>query len=94
MHGLSIDTYNKLKMVLDKYPECEFKLFGSRAKGTYKYNSDIDIAIINNVENDVIDKVKLEVAMLDIIYKVDIVVVKNCKNDTLIENIKSEGVDF
>lgn len=47
MHGLSKDTYNKIKAILNKYPECEFKLFGSRSKGTYKYNSDIDIAMMN-----------------------------------------------
>jgi len=47
MHGLSMETYSKIKTVLDRYPKCEFKLFGSRAKGNYKYNSDIDLAVIN-----------------------------------------------
>ena len=94
MHGLSIETYNKIKKVLDKYPNCEFKLFGSRAKGTYKYNSDIDLAVINEISNEIIDKVKIELNDLDIIYKIDFVIVKECNNDKLIENIMKEGVEF
>lgn len=94
MHGLSIETYNKIKDILNKYPKCKFKLFGSRAKGTYKYNSDIDLAVINMISNDIIDKIKIELNDLDIIYKIDFVVVSDCNNDKLIENIMKEGVEF
>lgn len=94
MHGLSIETYNKIKEVLNKYPECIFKLFGSRAKGTYKYNSDIDLAVMNDVHKDVISKIKINLEDLNIIYKIDFVVVKDCSNDKLIQNIINEGVDF
>lgn len=94
MHGLSIETYNKIKYVLNKYPECHFKLFGSRAKGTYKYNSDIDLAVINNVSEDIISRIKIELQDLNIIYKIDFVVVVNCSNDELVQNIINEGVDF
>ena len=45
MHGVSEETYSKIKKIIDKYPEAKFKLFGSRARGDYKKNSDIDIAI-------------------------------------------------
>lgn len=94
MHGLSVETYNKIKDILNKYPECDFKLFGSRAKGTYRHNSDIDIALTNDVKEDVIDKVKVDLANLNIIYKIDFVVVKSSNNDKLIKNIINEGVDF
>ncbi len=94
MHGLSVDTYNKIKDVLNKYPECKFKLFGSRAKGTYKYNSDIDIAVTNEVPDDIIDKVKVDLSMLNVIYKIDLVIVQRCNNEILIQNIINEGVDF
>ena len=94
MHGLSVETYNKIKEVFNKYPECNFKLFGSRAKGTYKYNSDIDIALVNDVSEDVADQIKIDLAKINIIYKIDFVVVKSCNNDKLIENIINEGVDF
>lgn len=94
MHGLSIETYNKIKDILKKYPQCKFKLFGSRAKDTYKYNSDIDLAIINVVSDDIIDKIRRELNDLNIIYKIDFVIVKNCTNDKLVQNIINEGVDF
>lgn len=94
MHGLSIETYNKIKDVFNKYPECNIKLFGSRAKGTYKYNSDIDLALINDIAEEITDKIKVDLAKLDIIYKIDFVVVKSCNNDKLIVNIMNEGVDF
>ncbi|MBQ8043258.1 MAG: nucleotidyltransferase domain-containing protein [Clostridia bacterium] len=94
MHGLSIETYNKIKDILNKYPECEFKLFGSRAKGTYKYNSDIDLAIMNCVSGSVLDEFKTDLYNIDIIYKIDLVIVKDCTNDKLIQNIINEGVDF
>lgn len=94
MHGLSTVTYNKIKDVLDKYPICKFKLFGSRAKGTYKHNSDIDLAVINEIPNEIVEKIKIELNDLNIIYKIDFVVVKECNNDKLIENIMKEGVEF
>lgn len=94
MHGLSIETYNKIKTILNKYPECNFKLFGSRAKGTYKYNSDIDIAVINDVSDQLVNKIQLDFANLDIIYKIDFVILKNISNNDLIKNILNEGVDF
>ena len=94
MHGLSTETYNKIKGVLDKYPNCEFKLFGSRAKGTYKYNSDIDLAVINEIPNEMADNIKIELNGLNIIYKIDFVVVKECNNNKLIDNIMKEGVEF
>ena len=48
--GLSEDTYIKLKEVVNKYSNYKFKIFGSRARGDYKNNSDIDIAIEGNVD--------------------------------------------
>lgn len=43
MHDLSEGTYSKIKKIIDKYPEAKFKLFGSRTRGDFKYNSDIKI---------------------------------------------------
>ena len=43
--GLSERTYNAIKKVIENNSKYKFKLFGSRAKGTFKNNSDIDLAI-------------------------------------------------
>ena len=94
MHGLSKETYNKIKDVLNEYSQCKVVLFGSRAKGNYKYNSDIDLAIINDVSSDIIDGLRNALSELNIIYKIDFVVVKECSNEKLVTNIMNEGVEF
>ena len=42
-YGLTDISYQKIKNVIEKYSEYEFIVFGSRARGDYKNNSDIDI---------------------------------------------------
>lgn len=45
-HGLSTTTLEKVRAVLERFPEVERAvLFGSRAKGTYKSGSDIDLSL-------------------------------------------------
>ncbi len=45
-HGLSEATIEKVRAVLERFPEVERAvLFGSRAKGTYKPGSDIDLSL-------------------------------------------------
>ena len=45
-HGLSTATLEKVRAVLERFPEVERAvLFGSRAKGTYKPGSDIDLSL-------------------------------------------------
>ena len=48
--GLSDDIYEKIKKIADKYNKYKFKIFGSRARGDYRSNSDIDIAIEGNID--------------------------------------------
>lgn len=45
-HGLSTATLKKVRAVSERFPEVERAvLFGSRAKGTYKPGSDIDLSL-------------------------------------------------
>lgn len=45
-HGLSAPTVAQITAVLSRFPALESAvLFGSRAKGTYKPGSDIDLAL-------------------------------------------------
>ena len=45
-HGLSTATLEKVRTVLERFPEVERAvLFGSRAKGSHKPGSDIDLAL-------------------------------------------------
>ena len=92
--GLSERTYNAIKNVIEKNSKYKFKLFGSRAKGTFKNNSDIDLAIFENVNRDDEYKIRNEIDELDIIYKIDLVFVNDKTKKELLESIKMEGVDF
>jgi uncharacterized protein len=48
-HGLSAKTVEQIADVLGHFPEVERAvIFGSRAKGTYKPGSDIDLALVGN----------------------------------------------
>lgn len=84
---LLLKTINDQKLVEDAW------LFGSRALGTYKDSSDVDIAIDGS-------KLSLQVVadMLDILeqsslpYKVDLVVKSKITSPDLIEHIENFGL--
>lgn len=63
-------------------------LYGSRAKGTARERSDIDIAI-SGVENfnELVEKAE----ELPTLYSVDIVNMDTCKNQLLLEDIRQYG---
>ncbi|MCI8617899.1 MAG: nucleotidyltransferase domain-containing protein [Clostridia bacterium] len=92
--GLTEEIYNLIKQVIKNNPEYKFKIFGSRAKGTYKNTSDIDLAIFEDVNKNDEFKIRNEIDMLDIVYKIDLVFVNKDTKKELLESIKMEGVDF
>jgi len=47
-HGLTSRDVHAIREILDNYPDVEtVYLFGSRAMGTYRKGSDIDLVIMN-----------------------------------------------
>ena len=93
-YGLNEETYNSIKEIAKKNSKYKFKIFGSRAKGTYKNNSDIDIAIFEDVTQEDKFKIKNEIDELNIIYKIDLVFIEENIKKELLESIKREGVEF
>lgn len=91
-YGLSKISYEVIKQIVQKYPQYQFKLFGSRAKGNYKKNSDIDIAILGNLTNQ--EKIQLlnEFDLLAIPYMVDVVFYQDLTKKELIDAIDKEGI--
>ena len=90
MFGLSNEIYEMIINIVKKY-EYNFILFGSRARGDYKKNSDIDIAIEQVGEEDIY-KIQNDFDLLDIPYTFDLVFIKENTNKDLLESIKNEGV--
>lgn len=90
MYGLSNEIYEKIMNIIRKY-NYDFILFGSRARGDYKVNSDIDIAIKKVKEEDIY-KIQNDFDLLDIPYTFDLVFMKENTNKELLISIKTEGV--
>ena len=92
--GLSEDVYNKIKGVILKYSSYQFKIYGSRARGDYKKESDIDIAIKGNIMTD--DKYRIinEFDLINTIHKIDLVFIDEFTKKELVESINNEGVEI
>lgn len=66
----------------------EVVLFGSRAKGTARERSDIDIAVSGAEDfEDLVEKVE----DLPTLYSVDLVNMDTCRNELLLEDIRQYG---
>lgn len=92
--GLTEETYKKIKDVVNKYQEYTFKVFGSRARGDFKNNSDIDIAVEGEVNREKQIEIMNSFDLLDIPYMVDIVFICELQKEELIESIKRDGVIY
>lgn len=94
MFGLSENTYEQIMNVVRNNKKYQFKIFGSRARGDYKNNSDIDLAIFENVEKEDEFKIRNEIDLLDIVYMVDLVFIDKDTKKELLESIEKEGVEL
>ena len=85
MFGLEDRHLNFIKETLKKYipnSNAKFYIFGSRAKGTYKEYSDVDIAIdSSDLTSDIKSKLELEFENSTFPYEVDIVDLNNIKEN-------------
>lgn len=66
----------------------EVILYGSRAKGTARERSDIDIAV-SGVEN--FDLLAEKIEELPTLYSVDLLDMDTCRNQLLLEDIREYG---
>ena len=75
MFGLDVKTLAQLREVFERYREIEkAEIFGSRALGTHRPGSDIDIALWgNSVSGDVVGKVRSDLDAMPTPYQFDVV---------------------
>lgn len=92
--GLKDEIYKKIVKIAEDNNKYKFKIFGSRARGDYKENSDIDIAIFENLNKEDEYKIRNEIDLLDIIYKIDLVFIDKKTKSELVKEIRKEGVDL
>lgn len=94
--GLSKETVSALQRVFEKYSKIRaVTLFGSRAKGTFKNNSDIDLAL-HGEELDLSDLLQIENEIDDLLlpYTVDLLLFHKIENLDLTEHIRRVGKVF
>ncbi|MBP3502860.1 MAG: nucleotidyltransferase domain-containing protein [Clostridia bacterium] len=92
--GLSNEIYTQIKNITKKYNKYEFKIFGSRSRGDFKNNSDIDIAVIGEVSKEDEFAILNEFDLLEIPYTIDVVFFNKIQKIEFLNSIKAEGVTF
>ncbi|MBC7765029.1 MAG: nucleotidyltransferase domain-containing protein [Hyphomonadaceae bacterium] len=91
--GLNENTLNLMNQVFMRYNEIEkVYIFGSRAKGNYKPNSDIDLAIAGNIDRLLSEKIAMQLDDLPLPYKFDVQAYDHIKNTQLKAHIDRIGV--
>jgi predicted nucleotidyltransferase len=93
-YGLSQEVLNKITDVFEKSENIQKAiLFGSRAKGTQREGSDIDIALKGNqLNHDILKKIELKIDELWLPYEVNLVIYDSINNTDLKEHIERSGI--
>lgn len=95
MFGLPDKTINLINEIFAKYSGIEKVLiYGSRARDDYRNGSDIDLTIIGDISTK--DKIHISwlIDDLPIPYMCDLSILKNIKNENLVEHIERVGQIF
>ncbi len=95
-HGLPETTVSKINGVFERFPEIERAvLYGSRAKGTHRNGSDIDLTLEGNTL-DVSRLGNIADALDDLLlpYQIDLSIRHAIKQADLLEHIRRVGQVF
>lgn len=94
--GLDSVDIEKINSVFSEFPEIEnVIIYGSRAKGNYRENSDIDLVLVGkNLSHTLICEVNQRIDNLLLPYLFDISILNQISNKELIEHIERVGCSF
>jgi len=94
--GLEQHILDKIVQVLREHPQIERAvIYGSRADGRFKPESDIDIAIFApTMELSEFARLRFELCELPIVFKLDVVHVDALENETLRREIVTRNSEF
>ena len=92
--GLEENIIENIVNIIKKYDEVEMaKIFGSRSRGDYKVQSDIDIALYGkDLTNSINTNIFYEIDKLYLPYKIDLINFNTLEEDALRDNIEKEGI--
>lgn len=94
--GLPQDTINKISEVFGLHPEVsKVILYGSRAKGTYKNSSDIDLTVVgDDISLSILNTISWQLDDLLLPYTIDLSLYHHIGNDDLLDHIQRVGIIF
>ncbi len=94
--GLSESTIQKINSIFIRYSNVnKVILYGSRAKGSFKNGSDIDLTIdAENLSFSELLKIENEIDDLLLPYSIDLSIKTHIDSNSLIEHIDRVGVVF
>ena len=95
-YGLSDRTLRKIHEVFRHYPQIEKAiLYGSRATGTYRNGSDIDLTLCGpELTHSLLSRLDTELDDLLLPYTIDLCIFDGIRNPKMVEQIQRVGVNF
>lgn len=94
MYGLKEETIDQIKSICCRYPQIEeVILYGSRAMGSFKNGSDIDLTLKGHDLNlDVLIRLSNELDDTSLPYMFDLSIYDHIQNRSLLDHIDRVGV--
>lgn len=92
--GLTPKTFALIRAVFERYPAVtRVVLFGSRAKGTARPESDIDLALDGDISPDTVSRIASDLDDLPLPYRFDIKPLVSIQHSDLRSHIHRVGVE-
>lgn len=94
--GLPLDLIAKIKSIFRRYASIETVIvFGSRAKGTFRDDSDVDLTFKgNNLTTNILSNVMTDIGNINSPFLFDISLYDSINSSSLKDLIDSEGKIF
>lgn len=91
--GLSIVLVNQLREIFSQFSSIDqVKLYGSRAKGTFRTGSDIDLALLGDLSHQELMKIDGLIDELFTPYTYDLSLLSEIENASLLDHINRMGL--
>jgi predicted nucleotidyltransferase len=93
-HGLKENVLKGMNNVFAKYRQIDkVLLFGSRAKGTHKNGSDVDLALVGeSLTLQDLQNISLDLDELYLPYSFDLLIFKDIENPELLSHVERVSV--
>jgi len=90
--GLRPDEIDRIRAVLAAHPNvAKAEIYGSRALGTHRKGSDIDLTLDGKLEWQDLQQIEAELDSLDLPYTIDLSIKAQIENPALRQHIERHG---